>query len=334
MAQIAGEHAAQAALEKKAQTYFEERPKIDEGLKTLLSIKLAVQTSSPVKGGAGNTFANDGVLEIIRCLSLSINSLELLKPMAWAAKFPQKAGAVERMEEIADYKALYALHSSLSKRVEEKKKKVKATKAFGISFLKTKGILHAVIEKTKLLVADRIKSKKDLQLASEDVDTLLNDFAKSVYLAKSPEKETATTHDNTETPKQQNAKISQFDDESLLDIIWLTNWRAEIQRRRELRQEKAKNRVIETETMAKEQLKEHLSSVQGDTFHNLEKNDESDSDPQVLQVSSAVRDMLIGEGFAKVNVLNALLDTNGDVDAARQLLSGEREKNGTGNQTP
>ena len=38
MAQIAGEHAAQAALEKKAQTYFEERPKIDEGLKTLLSI--------------------------------------------------------------------------------------------------------------------------------------------------------------------------------------------------------------------------------------------------------------------------------------------------------
>ena len=132
-----------------------------------------------MKGGAGNTFANDGVLEIIRCLSLSINSFELLKPMAWAAKFPQKAGAVERMEEIADYKALYALHSSLSKRVEEKKKKVKATKAFGISFLKTKGILHAVIEKTKLLVADRIKSKKDLQLASEDVDTLLNDFAKA-----------------------------------------------------------------------------------------------------------------------------------------------------------
>ena len=86
--------------------------------------------------------------------------------------------------------------------------------------------------------------------------------------------------------------------------------------------------------MAKEQLKEHLSSVQGDTFHNLEKNDERDSDPQVLQVSSAVRDILIGEGFAKVNVLNALLDTNGDVDAARQLLSGEREKNGTGNQTP
>ena len=41
------------------------------------------------------------------------------------------------------------------------------------------------------------------------------------------------------------------------------------------------------------------------------KNDESDSDPQVLQVSSAVRDILIGEGFAKVNVLNALLDTMG-----------------------
>ena len=333
MAQIAGDHAAQAALEKKAQTYFEERPKIDEGLKTLLSIKLAVQTSSPVKGGAGNTFANDGVLEIIRCLSLSINSLELLEPMAWAAKFPQKAGAVERMEEIADYKSLYALHSSLSKRVEDKKKKVKATKAFGVSFLKTKGILHAVIEKTKLLVADRIKVKKGLNLTSEDVDMLLNDFAKSVYLAKSPEKEKATTHNSSEVSHKQNANLNQFDDDSLLDIIWLSNWRAEIQRRRELRQEKAKNRVMETETMAKEKLKEHLSTVQGDTCHDFENNDES-KDPQVLQVSSAVRDILIGEGFAKVNVLNALLDTNGDVHAARQLLLDEREKNGTGNQTP
>ena len=107
----------------------------------------------------------------------------------------------------------------------------------------------------------------------------------------------------------------------------------EIQRRRELRQEKAKNRVMETETMAKEKLKEHLSTVQADTCQDFENNDES-KDPQVLQVSSAVRDIPIGEGFAKVNVLNALLDTNGDVHAARQLLLDEREKNGTGNQTP
>ena len=42
------------------------RPKIDEGLKTLTNDKLAVQTSSPVKGGAGIRFANDGVLEIIQ----------------------------------------------------------------------------------------------------------------------------------------------------------------------------------------------------------------------------------------------------------------------------
>ena len=79
--------------------------------------------------------------------------MELLEPMAWAAKFPQKAGAVERMEEIADYKALYAaLHSSLSKRVEEKKEESEGDQSFRCLFFEnTKGILHAVIEKTKLL---------------------------------------------------------------------------------------------------------------------------------------------------------------------------------------
>ena len=53
---------------------------------------------------------------------------------------------------------LYALHSSLSKRVEDKEES-EGDQSY-VSFLKTKGILHAVIEKTKLLVADRIKVKK------------------------------------------------------------------------------------------------------------------------------------------------------------------------------
>ena len=62
---------------------------------------------------------------------------------------------------------------------------------------------------------------------------------------------------------------------------------------------KAKNRLMENENMAMAQLKEQMASIQGDKFNDLVEKDESNSDPQVLQVSSAVRDMLISEGFEK-----------------------------------
>ena len=155
MAQIAGEHAAQAALEKKAQTYFEERPKIDEGLKTLLSIKLAVQTSSPVKGGAGNTFANDGVLEIIRCLSLSINSLELLKPMAWAAKFPESwCSRGWRKSQTTNLFMLYTPHYQNVLRIKEESE---GDQSFRCLFFENKRYSACCYRKDQIAVADRSK---------------------------------------------------------------------------------------------------------------------------------------------------------------------------------
>lgn len=54
-------------------------------------------------------------------------------------------------------------------------------------------------------------------------------------------------------------------------------------------------------------------------------SDENDNDdeavkPDILQVSSAIRDTLIQEGYSKINVLNALIDSKGDIDKAREML--------------
>ena len=92
------------------------------------------------------------------------------------------------------------------------------------------------------------------------------------------------------------------------------------------------------EEIAKDLVKEHLEATKEmpsqvkNTEESMDNNNNettTNKKPDVLQVSSVIRDKLINEGFSKINVLNALIDANGDIDKARDILV----KN-TGKKTP
>ena len=80
---------AEEGLKVKVEKYLRETPKLDDGLKTLLSLTIAKnQTTS--KEQTRKPLSASICLELIRSLSLAINKIELLEPLAWASKFPQK----------------------------------------------------------------------------------------------------------------------------------------------------------------------------------------------------------------------------------------------------
>ena len=326
---IMAQFTAEEGLKVKVEKYLHETPKIDEGLKTLLSLTIAKnQTTS--KEQTRKPLSANICLELIRSLSLAINKIEVLETLAWASKFPQKQNTtgMTRMDEISNYKALSYLHSSL----KNSNNKIKVTKAFGVSFLKTKGLLHRVLEQANIVLKETKKRKPNLKFDEDDVTNFYKDFSKSVYLAtnvvnkeKNIEVSTAKNDDNND------------DTNSLLDIVWLPNWKAEILKRRQLRREKVKARMKKDEEIAKDLVKEHMAALkekqQYDELSNtstssmginnssdVNNNDDEAAKPDILQVSSVIRDTLIKEGYSKINVLNALIDSKGDIDKAREML--------------
>ena len=331
MAQITS---AEQALKDLVETYLKETPKIDSSLKTLLSISIAKnqttneQTNTPLSANV--------CLELIRSISLSINKIELLEPLAWSSKFPQKENTtgMQRMDEIAEYKALYTLHRTL-KMNSKNNNNIKITKAFGVSFLKTKGILHQVIENANILLSESLKRKGNLKLKKEDVDNFYKNFSKSVYLAPNMKEKKNVEVINDDENKTNDANDDDVDTNSLLDIVWLSNWKAEIEKRRELRHKKVNERMKRDEEIAKDLVKEHLEAIKEmpsqvknteELMDNNNNETTTNKKPDVLQVSSVIRDKLINEGFSKINVLNALIDANGDIDKARDILVKNRGK--------
>lgn len=324
---------AEEGLKVKVEKYLHETPKLDEGLKTLLSLTIA-KNQTIGKEQTRKPLSANICLELIRSLSLAINKIELLEPLAWATKFPQKQNTtgMTRMDEISNYKALVYLRSSL----KNSNNKIKVTKAFGVSFLKTKGLLHQVLEQANLVLEETKKRKPSLKFDKDDVTNFYKDFSKSVYLATN----VVDKEKNIEVSATKNGDDNDVgsDTNSLLDIVWLPNWKAEIENRRQLRRDKVKARMEKDEEIAKALVKEHLAALkekqQYDELLNSTStsamgintsSDENDNDdeavkPDILQVSSAIRDTLIQEGYSKINVLNALIDSKGDIDKAREML--------------
>ena len=124
------------------------------------------------------------------------------------------------------------------------------------------------------------------------------------------------------------------------DLIAEKNWEANLEQMEEKVDEKTKLIFVNNPSnpCGSVYSKEHLEAIKEmpsqvknteELMDNNNNETTTNKKPDVLQVSSVIRDKLINEGFSKINVLNALIDANGDIDKARDILV----KN-TGKKTP
>ena len=140
----------------------------------------------------------------------------------------------------------------------------KNTKIFGISLLKTTGILEDVINSTKSKMSEKRACGTAGVAAEADVDEFLKIFVETVQSTKSFFQKSACDPDLQENmsdePNAEENEGNSEDSDNWDALVWSDNWQVELERRRHARSKAAKARVAQTEKDKKEYA-EYLRSV-------------------------------------------------------------------------
>jgi hypothetical protein len=253
---------ADKALLEKVNGLLQETPKIDAALKNYYAITLAKAQTAVAGTKVGIAALPAGiVLDMIRALSISINAVTLLEPTAFSAKYPQPEDelALRRIEHISNYRALHMASNTMAR----KSPGSKHTKTFGVSFLKTKGVLEGIAAAVKT----SLSKKREGAAAETDVDEFLKIFVETVdstksYFQKSawyPSTGTGKPRAGTQAASPNGDEVGEYADE-WASLVWSNNWQAELSRRREARADAAKARAAQVEKDT-EEYAEYLKSV-------------------------------------------------------------------------
>uniref|UniRef100_A0A7S3PIT5 Uncharacterized protein n=2 Tax=Aplanochytrium stocchinoi TaxID=215587 RepID=A0A7S3PIT5_9STRA len=230
-------------LESRASVLLEEKPCIDAAVRNFLAILLAPHSRSKLPDENGERIEQLDKLDIQRvCGSIlrNINAVELLSPPQWCLKVPQKEEqtGLNRMEQIGDYKVLYAACSALSKSSS------KITKNLGVSMLRL--IWHDVRDK----VIAECKTKK---IGTEEQIVELLSLYESSFLE---DEEKLSSFQEASTDNEPTTKVK---DKEMEELVWAVDFKAVLNSRQQKRKVEAKKRMDDIDNEIRETVTNTLT---------------------------------------------------------------------------